>query len=262
MLPAQPTFSFPGVADCRTSTFVWYGRGARARPGRGGPVAGVRTVLHYLYPPMRYVRYSSIFKVYWQLALALAAGLGLSRLSDAPGERKTAFAILTGWACLALPAAIALRAGIASHGAVPEALFPRAYLPAALILPAALVAEEAGETRQQQLQTSLDTLGAKSDQTAADLADTRSSLQGTLQASREALTGQTDGLAGGHGGVSAFALTEPNAGSDPARQTTRAVRERDGWVLNGRKRFITSGRNGGLIIVTAKTDDLEQGNGN
>ncbi|MCL5282239.1 MAG: hypothetical protein M1376_20325 [Planctomycetes bacterium] len=52
-------------------------------------------------------------------------------------------------------------------------------------------------TRQQQFQASLDTLGTKSDQTAADLADTRSSLQGTLQASREALTGRIDGLAAG-----------------------------------------------------------------
>jgi alkylation response protein AidB-like acyl-CoA dehydrogenase len=57
--------------------------------------------------------------------------------------------------------------------------------------------------------------------------------------------------------IGAFALTEPNAGSDPARQTTRAVRKGGEWVLNGRKRFITSGRNGGLIIVTAKTDDAK-----
>lgn len=55
--------------------------------------------------------------------------------------------------------------------------------------------------------------------------------------------------------IGAFALTEPNAGSDPARQKTRAVRDGDGWVLNGTKRFTTTGKNAGLIIVTAKTDE-------
>jgi alkylation response protein AidB-like acyl-CoA dehydrogenase len=55
--------------------------------------------------------------------------------------------------------------------------------------------------------------------------------------------------------IGAFALTEPNAGSDPVRQTTRAVLEGDSYVLNGTKRFTTTGKNAGLIIVTAKTDE-------
>ncbi|MFO7709896.1 MAG: acyl-CoA dehydrogenase family protein [Desulfobacterales bacterium] len=55
--------------------------------------------------------------------------------------------------------------------------------------------------------------------------------------------------------IGAFSLTEPNAGSDPARQTTRAVRDGNSYVINGTKRFTTTGRNAGLIIVTAKTDD-------
>jgi len=55
--------------------------------------------------------------------------------------------------------------------------------------------------------------------------------------------------------LGAFALTEPNAGSDPARQTTRAVPDGDGYVLNGSKRFTTTGKNAGLVIVTAKTDE-------
>jgi butyryl-CoA dehydrogenase len=57
--------------------------------------------------------------------------------------------------------------------------------------------------------------------------------------------------------IGAFALTEPNAGSDPARQTTRAVREGKYYRLNGRKRFTTTGKNAGLIIVTAKTDEAK-----
>ena len=55
--------------------------------------------------------------------------------------------------------------------------------------------------------------------------------------------------------IGAFALTEPNAGSDPVRQTTRAVLEGDSYVLNGTKRFTTTGKNAGLIIITAKTDE-------
>jgi alkylation response protein AidB-like acyl-CoA dehydrogenase len=55
--------------------------------------------------------------------------------------------------------------------------------------------------------------------------------------------------------IGAFSLTEPNAGSDPARQTTKAVRDGSSYVLNGTKRFTTTGKNAGLIIVTAKTDD-------
>ncbi len=55
--------------------------------------------------------------------------------------------------------------------------------------------------------------------------------------------------------IGAFALTEPQAGSDPVAQTTSAVRDGDGYILNGSKCFITSGSNAGIIIVTAKTDD-------
>jgi butyryl-CoA dehydrogenase len=55
--------------------------------------------------------------------------------------------------------------------------------------------------------------------------------------------------------IGAFALTEPHAGSDPSAQTTTAEPDGDHYVINGTKRFITSGKNGGLVIVTAKTDE-------
>ncbi len=54
--------------------------------------------------------------------------------------------------------------------------------------------------------------------------------------------------------IGAFALTEPHAGSDPVRQSTKAVRDGGDYVLNGTKRFITTAQNAGLIVVTAKTD--------
>jgi alkylation response protein AidB-like acyl-CoA dehydrogenase len=61
--------------------------------------------------------------------------------------------------------------------------------------------------------------------------------------------------------LGAFALTEPNAGSDPSRQTTKAVYEGDRYVLNGTKRFTTTGKNAGLVIVTAKTDETARHKG-
>ncbi len=54
--------------------------------------------------------------------------------------------------------------------------------------------------------------------------------------------------------IGAFALTEPHAGSDPVSQSTLAERDGNDYILNGTKRFITSGKNAGLVIVTAKTD--------
>jgi alkylation response protein AidB-like acyl-CoA dehydrogenase len=61
--------------------------------------------------------------------------------------------------------------------------------------------------------------------------------------------------------LGAFSLTEPNAGSDPSRQSTKAVRDGDSYILNGTKRFTTTGKNAGLIIVTAKTDEKMQHKG-
>ncbi len=61
--------------------------------------------------------------------------------------------------------------------------------------------------------------------------------------------------------IGAFALTEPHAGSDPVRQSTVAVRDGDSYILNGTKRFITSGKNSGLVIVTAITDEARRHKG-
>jgi len=61
--------------------------------------------------------------------------------------------------------------------------------------------------------------------------------------------------------IGAFALTEPEAGSDPVKQVTSAVRDGDEYVLNGVKRFITTGQNAGLVIVTAVTDEAQRHRG-
>ncbi|SEI40537.1 acyl-CoA dehydrogenase family protein [Achromobacter sp. NFACC18-2] len=54
--------------------------------------------------------------------------------------------------------------------------------------------------------------------------------------------------------IGAFALTEPQAGSDASSLHTRARRDGDDYILNGAKQFITSGRNGQTVIVFAVTD--------
>ncbi len=54
--------------------------------------------------------------------------------------------------------------------------------------------------------------------------------------------------------LGAFALTEPNAGSDSAAQKTTAVFQGDHYVLNGLKCFITSGSQADLYLVMAMTD--------
>ncbi len=54
--------------------------------------------------------------------------------------------------------------------------------------------------------------------------------------------------------VGAFALTEPNAGSDASKGTTTARLEGDHYVLNGSKVFITNGYVADVIVVFAMTD--------
>jgi alkylation response protein AidB-like acyl-CoA dehydrogenase len=54
--------------------------------------------------------------------------------------------------------------------------------------------------------------------------------------------------------LGAFALTEPQVGSDASAITTRAERKGNEYVLNGVKQFITSGKNADIAVVFAVTD--------
>ena len=58
-----------------------------------------------------------------------------------------------------------------------------------------------------------------------------------------------------------FALTEPEAGSDATRIRTRARRGPGGWVLNGRKHFITGGEDADFALVFAVTDPEKRAKG-
>ena len=57
-----------------------------------------------------------------------------------------------------------------------------------------------------------------------------------------------------NGGLGAFGLTEPNAGSDPGAGKTTAVKDGDDYILNGRKCFITNAPVADFFIITALTD--------
>jgi len=65
-------------------------------------------------------------------------------------------------------------------------------------------------------------------------------------------------VAGGE--LSAFALTEPNVGSDPARMETHAEPTEDGkaFLINGEKLWCTNGVKAGVIVVMARTPPTDQ----
>jgi len=55
--------------------------------------------------------------------------------------------------------------------------------------------------------------------------------------------------------LGAFALSEPDAGSDAGALATEAVPHGDGWALSGVKRWVTNGARAGLVVVLARTGE-------
>jgi acyl-CoA dehydrogenase len=62
------------------------------------------------------------------------------------------------------------------------------------------------------------------------------------------------GVSGGSA-IAAFALTEPDAGSDAASIATRAVRAGDDWVIDGEKTYISNGTIADVVTLFARTSD-------
>ncbi len=62
--------------------------------------------------------------------------------------------------------------------------------------------------------------------------------------------------------LTAIGMTEPSGGTDLAGLKTTAVRDGDGWILNGSKTFITNGYSADLVVVAARTDpEAKRGHG-
>lgn len=61
--------------------------------------------------------------------------------------------------------------------------------------------------------------------------------------------------------LGAFAVTEPDAGSDPGSMRTRAEARSDHYLINGRKVFITNGSHADLIVAIARTDSQASNRG-
>jgi len=61
--------------------------------------------------------------------------------------------------------------------------------------------------------------------------------------------------------IGSFALTEPGAGSDPAGQKTKALKDGHSYIINGTKMFITTGKNSDLTVVTGYTDRAKKHHG-
>jgi acyl-CoA dehydrogenase len=76
------------------------------------------------------------------------------------------------------------------------------------------------------------------------------SLFGTEAQKREWLHGVASGER-----IAAFALTEPESGSDVASMTTKAVRDGDGWVINGAKTLISNGGIADFYVLFARTGE-------
>ncbi|HEX9383349.1 MAG TPA: acyl-CoA dehydrogenase family protein [Gemmatimonadaceae bacterium] len=54
--------------------------------------------------------------------------------------------------------------------------------------------------------------------------------------------------------LGAFALSEPDAGSDASALATQAVKDGNSWILNGTKSWVTNGNTAGAILTMARTD--------
>jgi alkylation response protein AidB-like acyl-CoA dehydrogenase len=61
--------------------------------------------------------------------------------------------------------------------------------------------------------------------------------------------------------VTAIAMTEPGIGSDLASMRTAAIRDGDGYVVDGSKTFITNGINADLVVTAVKTDPAQRHRG-
>lgn len=97
-----------------------------------GGHAGLRSVLYYVFPPMRFMRFSAPFRIFWILPLCLALGQGISLMASMPKARTVALKAMAAWGVAAVAAAILLERFLASVGSDIPGTATTIYGPAAL----------------------------------------------------------------------------------------------------------------------------------
>ncbi|OFZ82747.1 MAG: hypothetical protein A2603_15095 [Bdellovibrionales bacterium RIFOXYD1_FULL_55_31] len=103
-----------------------------------GGAFGLRSALYYLFPPLKFVRYSAIFRLYWLLGLALAAGLSWSLIaSEQVHFERFRGRVRRCLVVIVVSALILMRGFLWAHGSHASPL--NLYLPAMLLLPLAVV---------------------------------------------------------------------------------------------------------------------------
>lgn len=95
---------------------------------------GLRSLLYEVYPPLRYMRFSAPFRLFWMLPLALMVGLAVSHLARHPESRRDLLKILLLWIPASLAAAAAFFHGspVAEKTLIP--FLTRLYLPGLFVL--------------------------------------------------------------------------------------------------------------------------------
>lgn len=105
-----------------------------------GGKGGLGTILSYLFPPIKFMRFSSPFRLYWLFALALGAGMGISTLCRDSEASRSAFRLLAGWSGISLAAFVAIASFLSSHGIDVAGNAVPLFLPAAVLAAATLLA--------------------------------------------------------------------------------------------------------------------------
>lgn len=95
---------------------------------------GLRTLLYHVFPPMRYMRFSAPFRLFWILPLCLAAGMGVSEFLRNPSGRRSLFWTLLCWALCSAGAATAFGMLAGQKGIPFMDDFSRLFLPAIGVL--------------------------------------------------------------------------------------------------------------------------------
>ena len=103
-----------------------------------GGKAGLRIVLNDLFPFLRMMRFNAAFRLFWVFPLALSAGIGFSLICRDPARRRFFAQALGTWLAGGIFAALVIRSSALGIGIPWMESFPRLFLPALVVLPAAL----------------------------------------------------------------------------------------------------------------------------